>query len=300
VGPRPEEIAAAGRVLASGGLVAFPTETVYGLGANALDAAAVARIYETKGRPASSPLIVHVKDAAAARALAAVWPEKAEKLARAFWPGPLTMVVPKHPSIPGIVTAGLPTVGLRVPSHPVALALLEAAGVPLAAPSANRFTAVSPTLAAHVRASLGDAVPVLDAGPARVGIESTVVSLAGQVPVLLRPGMITRQDLARVIGPVAAIEEFDEGAHPAPGLHQKHYSPAARLLVVRDGAVPQDGRGVYVGPGEMPGDAAEYASALYARLHELDRPDVDWIALEQPPDGPAWEAIHDRLRRAAE
>src|SRR5438105_4505328 len=187
--PSANEIEAAADALRRGRLVAFPTETVYGLGANALDPEAVARIYAVKGRPPTSPLIVHVASVEMAKSLIATWPEAADRMARRFWPGPLTLVLPKQPTIPSIVTAGLSTVGLRMPSHPMALALIKAAGVPLAAPSANRFTQLSPTTADHVRQSLGSDVDlILDGGPCEVGIESTVVSLAGPQPVLLRPG----------------------------------------------------------------------------------------------------------------
>ena len=169
----------AASIIRQGGLVAFPTETVYGLGANALDAAAVARIFEIKGRPATSPLIVHVASMEMARKLAVNWPVMAEELAQRYWPGPLTIVVPKSPEIPDIVTAGLPTVGVRMPDHPIALRLIEAAGVPIAAPSANRFTRLSPTTAEHVREEFGDPVEIVEGGSSRVGIESTVVSVAG-------------------------------------------------------------------------------------------------------------------------
>src|SRR5580658_8110371 len=185
---------AADRIRA-GGLVAFPTETVYGLGANALDAAAVQRIFELKGRPASSPLIVHVASLEMARQVAAEWPPIVEELAQKWWPGPLTLVLPKKTAIPGIVTAGLTTVGIRMPNHPLALELIEQAGVPIAAPSANRFGELSPTTAEHVRAAFGSEVDVLDGGPCQVGIESTVVAVDGGGLKLLRPGMISLGDL---------------------------------------------------------------------------------------------------------
>ncbi|MGQ9917196.1 MAG: L-threonylcarbamoyladenylate synthase [Bryobacteraceae bacterium] len=292
----------AAALIRAGRLVAFPTETVYGLGANALDEAAVRRIFEAKGRPPSSPVIVHVASVEMARALAAPWSEQAEALAARFWPGPLTLVVPKLPSIPAIVTAGLPTVGLRMPAHPLALALIEAAGCPIAAPSANRFTELSPTTAGHVRKSLGNAMDlVLDGGSTPVGIESTVVSLAADPPLLLRPGMITREELESVIGPIEVRTSADEGsAHPAPGLHPRHYSPRTPLLLVRGGALPATGRGVYLRPGEaMPADPRQYAAAFYATLHRCDEQGYDWIAVEEPPDLPEWAAIRDRLRRAA-
>ncbi|MFZ5927981.1 MAG: L-threonylcarbamoyladenylate synthase [Acidobacteriota bacterium] len=292
----------AAALIRAGRLVAFPTETVYGLGANALDEQAVRRIFEAKGRPPTSPVIVHVASVEMARSLAAVWPDPAGRLAERFWPGPLTIVVPKCSSIPGIVTAGLPSVGLRMPAHPLALALIEASGCPIAAPSANRFTELSPTSAEHVRKSLGDAVDlVLDGGSTPVGIESTVLSLAAAPPLLLRPGMITREEIEAVIGPVEVRTSASAGsAHPAPGMHARHYSPRTPLLLVRGGALPQHGRGIYLRHGEtMPAQPRDYAAALYATLHRCDQEGYDWIAVEEPPDLPEWAAIRDRLRRAA-
>jgi L-threonylcarbamoyladenylate synthase len=221
-----EEAAA---LIRAGKLVAFPTETVYGLGANALDAAAVARIFEAKGRPTTSPLIVHVDSVEMARGLASEWPRAADILTERYWPGPLTLVVPKRPIIPDIVTAGLPTVGLRMPAHPLALELIRAAGVPIAAPSANRFTELSPTLAGHVPEGLADYV--LDGGPARVGIESTVLSLGG-APTLLRPGVIPLTEIEALIGPVNTAEHPPQGAHASPGMHRRHYRPATPLYLV--------------------------------------------------------------------
>jgi len=299
-------------LIRAGRLVAFPTETVYGLGANALDAAAVARIYRAKGRPAASPLIVHVASIEMARALVTAWPPQAETLAGRFWPGPLTLVLPKNERIPDIVTAGLATVGLRVPAHPVALELIREAGVPIAAPSANRFMQLSPTTAEHVRAGLGTSVDfILDGGPAMVGIESTVVSLATATPVLLRPGMVSRAEIEALIGPLAAAGCMDEAAaHPAPGMHARHYSPATPLVLVRSGAIPENGRGAYIAftgaavpKGTrtvfLPPNPAAYAAALYATLHELDREGFEWIAVEKPPEEPAWQAVLDRLQRAS-
>jgi L-threonylcarbamoyladenylate synthase len=297
-----EQIARAASLLRAGGLVAFPTETVYGLGANALDAAAVRRIYAAKGRPSTSPLIVHIESEEQAREYAAAWPEQARTLAHWFWPGPLTLVVPKTAAIVDEATGGLPTVGLRAPAHPVALALIRAAGVPIAAPSANRFTALSPTRAEHVRASLGDAVDlILDGGPTVVGIESTVLSLAGERPVLLRPGAVTRADIEEKIGPVDTHAETVPGAaHVSPGLHPRHYAPATRLLLVEHVQTPPEGSGVYLAPGAgLPADPRDYAAALYATLHELDQQGLDWIAIERPPATPEWEAVRDRLTRAA-
>jgi L-threonylcarbamoyladenylate synthase len=335
----PAEIAHAAALLRAGKLVAFPTETVYGLGANALDAEAVARIYAVKRRPATSPLIVHIASIEMAKKLAENWPEIADRLAEKFWPGPLTLVLPM-PNVaadafettqtnqitllvPPIVTAGLPTVALRMPAHPIAQALIEAAAIPLAAPSANRFTELSPTTAEHVRKSLGDEIDyVLDGGPCQVGIESTVLSLAGPKPILLRPGGISRIELEAIIGPIASAPEIKAGAHPAPGMHPRHYSPRTKLLSVTNGNVPDEGVGIYLqhtqpakrkkvssetGPNadpkittiQMPLAAADYAAALYDQLHQADAASADWIAVDQPPNAPEWEAVQDRLRRAA-
>jgi L-threonylcarbamoyladenylate synthase len=288
----PVLIARAAELLRAGRLVAFPTETVYGLGANALDADAVKRIFEAKGRPYSSPLIVHVASIDAARALAAEWPDAAEKLARVFWPGPLTIIVPKSAQVPDVVTAGLPSVGLRMPAHAVAHALIEAARVPIAAPSANRFTELSPTTAAHVRQSLGERVElILDGGPCEVGIESTVISLAGARPKILRPGMISQTRIEEVIGPV----EVGGGAE-SPGQHPKHYSPRTRLI---PGDSPKAGHGVRLDFSNMPREPAAYAERLYGFLHELDSGGYDWISVEMPPDTPEWAGVRDRLMRAA-
>lgn len=290
----------AAALIRSGGLVAFPTETVYGLGANALDAAAVAKIFEMKGRPSTSPLIVHVSSIEMARRYVTDWPEAADALAKEYWPGPLTMVLPKSPEIPEIVTAGLSTVGIRMPAHPIALDLIREAGVPIAAPSANRFTHLSPTTAAHVRAEFGDAVEVLDGGPTQVGIESTVVSLVGGKLTLLRPGMISLGEIEKATAP--------QGSHPAPGMHQRHYSPRTRLLLIsgprdlpgREGAyVWWNEAGLVARSMKMPADPAGYAARLYAVLHHLDEEHWPWIAVESPPETPEWSAILDRLRRAA-
>jgi L-threonylcarbamoyladenylate synthase len=336
--PDPAIIAEAAARLRAGGLVAFPTETVYGLGANALDAQAVARIYAAKGRPAWNPVIAHVADVAAARALSRAWPDSAERLAAAFWPGPLTLVVPKAAHVPDEATAGLDAVGVRVPSHPVALALLRAAGVPVAAPSANRFTQVSPTTAAHVVQSLGDRVPlVLDGGPATVGIESTVVDCTGDAVVILRPGMLGRESLEAALegsGIPVVVAKPVTVAHEAPalvetprspGMADRHYAPRAEVwLFAADGtdeitAALADRRaaGATAGPvlallrtvvlsddavtiRRMPVDPAGYAQQLYAALHEADARQAALVVIEMPPaDDPAWEGVRDRLTRAA-
>jgi L-threonylcarbamoyladenylate synthase len=349
----PDEIDHAARLLRSGKLVAFPTETVYGLGANALYPEAVASIYRVKRRPPTSPLIVHVSSIEMAQSLVAEWPEIADRLAKKFWPGPLTLVLPtshvvtdarvgtgaparpverssaalSSRAIPPIVTAGLPNVALRMPAHPIALALIQAAGIPLAAPSANRFTELSPTTAAHVRDSLGSEVDyILDGGPCQVGIESTVLSLVASQPVLLRPGAISRQQLEALIGPVLSTHEVPAGPHPAPGMHPRHYSPRTTLYLVTNGKLPDRGQGIYLqhkhpatSPNsdpeskmnskmksetkittiQMPAAPADYAAALYEKLHQADAANADWIAVDQPPNAPEWEAVQDRLRRAA-
>lgn len=307
-----DNLARAAALIREGKLVAFPTETVYGLGANALDPVAVRRIFQAKQRPSTSPLIVHVDSIAMARELVSEWPREAGLLAERYWPGPLTLILPKRPCVPGIVTAGLPTVGLRVPNHPLALALIREAGVPIAAPSANRFTQLSPTSAQHVRTALGEAVDmILDGGPADVGIESTVLSLAALPARLLRPGMVSRRDIERLIGPIenaCRIENGGEQAHPSPGLHPKHYSPATPLLLVEGGALPERGRGVYLWREQpaaaaesipMPQAAGSYASVLYEVLHREDARGWDWIAVEMPPENVEWAGIMDRLQRAA-
>jgi len=297
-----QEIEKAAEIIQSGGLVVFPTETVYGLGANALDAAAVKKIYALKGRPMTSPLIVHVASIEQARELAAEWSEEADELAREYWPGPLTLVVPKKAAIPEEVTAGLPTVGLRMPRHPVALELLRSVGVPIAAPSANRFTQLSPTTAAHVREAFGDETPfLLDGGPCEVGLESTVVAVTKDGLEVLRPGMALVDD-------AVASNEPTEAAHRSPGQHKKHYSPRTRVLLVKRGHLPEQGRGAYLWLQQeahaaetirMPEQPETYAAQLYGVLHDLDRRGLDWIAVELPPETREWAAIRDRLTRAA-
>jgi L-threonylcarbamoyladenylate synthase len=291
----------AAALIRAGKLVAFPTETVYGLGANAFDPAAVERIFTAKRRPHTSPLIVHVDSIEMARSLAARWPDTAETLARHYWPGPLTLVVSKRPEIPDIVTAGLPTVGLRMPAHPLALELIRAAGVPIAGPSANLFTELSPTTAGHVPELLADYV--LDGGPARVGIESTVLSLV-DAPVLLRPGVIPLPEIEALIGPVetaaAPGPEGTLGAHASPGMHPRHYRPATPLHLLGSGEDPPKGHGALLRIGhEMPANPLEYAAVLYDTLHRLDAESLDWIAVERPPETPEWAGVLDRLRRAA-
>lgn len=314
----PEEIASAVAILTAGGVVAFPTETVYGLGADALNPAAVARVFALKGRPAANPLIVHVSGEAMARRVTSAWPEAAALLARAFWPGPLTLVLPKAARVPDAVTAGGPTVGVRCPDHHVTLALLEAFGGPLVGPSANPSGRVSPTTAAHVREGFGDSVFVLEGGPCRAGIESTVVSLVDERPRILRPGVISAAQLSTALGRTvevaAAGSVADAGPAPSPGMQAIHYAPAAPAVVFDrsefDRVLRTQARVAVLAHSpltvaqphaliRMPATAPEYAARLYAALREADSLSPSLIAVERPPTGdPVWDAIADRLRRA--
>ena len=313
-------IAEAAEVITRGGLVAFPTETVYGLGSDATNAEAVQKIFTAKGRPGYNPLIVHVADVNGAMTCVSTWPDAAKTLASRFWPGPLTIVLPKRREIPDIVTAGLKTVGVRVPAHPVAEALIRAAGVPIAAPSANRSMHVSPTVGDHVASSLGGAPDlILDAGPANVGIESTVIDLSAAVPTVLRPGMISIDELRSVLGRVemSTGDVAGETARPSPGMMDRHYSPAARLLIAETDATkaaadrevasgarvvvlarsPMDAGGGVV--WRMPNDASDYARQLYGMLHRADAEAFDVIVVEAVPASAAWDGVRDRIRRAA-
>ena len=284
-----------------GGVVAFPTETVFGLGANALDPQAVAQIFELKGRPSTIPLIVHVASVEAAREIVLEWPALAQQLVERWWPGPLTLVLPKKLSIPDIVTAGLSTVGVRIPRHPIATQLLAEAGVPIAAPSANKFGALSPTSAEHVRKAFGDSVDVLEGAPSEVGIESTVVAIENGRAKLLRPGMIS-------LGEIEQVAAHRGAADPAPGMQERHYSPRTPLVLIadRNGLPGRDGAylwhsssGITARSIRMPSDPGAYAERLYRVLHDLDGGSWPWIAVEMPPMTPAWDAIRDRLTRAA-
>lgn len=323
VAPDPDVIARAATIIRHGGLVAMPTETVYGLAGNALEPASIARIYAAKGRPSHNPLIAHVADAAQAQALAAEWPVMAQALAERFWPGPLTMVLRRKAIVPATLSAGLDTFGVRVPDHPVALALIRAAGVPLAAPSANRFTEVSPVTAAQVARGLGAAVDlILDAGHTRVGIESTVVDLSGGRPALLRPGMISPEELESVIGPVSRHRGAAHGdaARPAPGMVARHYAPRARVELVpmhdaaqavgvarSAGAQLRIGCITHTQPAlsgldfacQLPDNPDGYAAALYDALHDADAAGCTLLLIEDVPAGAVWDAIRDRLTRAA-
>lgn len=290
------EIIRAAELIRNGGIVAFPTETVYGLGANALDAEAVRRIFEAKERPWASPLIVHVSDEEMARSVSAEWPATAQKLVKRFWPGPLTLVLKKAAIVPDLVTAGLDSVGVRMPSHPIALELIRRVGIPIAAPSANRFTQISPTTAEHVREGLGSRVDmVLDGGPTTIGIESTVVALHRAQPAVLRPGMITQEELEQAAG-VRFEREMDlPHIVESPGQHPRHYAPRTRFFLLEADASVPDGRGRIL---NMPADPRQFAAALYAELHRADQEGWDWIAIRRPPDTPEWIGILDRLQRA--
>jgi L-threonylcarbamoyladenylate synthase len=325
----------AAELLRHGEVVALPTETVYGLAANALDAAAVAKVFEIKGRPAHNPIIVHVADVAMARRCVVDWPEAADKLAASFWPGPLTLVLRKSKEIPGIVTAGGDTVGVRWPSHPFIQAVIRECGFPLAAPSANLSNQISPTNAEHVRQSLGNKLRlIIDGGQSQVGIESTVLDLTIRPPQVLRPGMIHAESLqaalhglemsgARLETRNSKLETQDAGGPlRSPGQLSRHYSPRAKLVMLqwRDDAgllsqlstlnsqlstthiiahshIPSVAG--LSGVSVIPHDAEAYARAIYAELHRCDAEGATCIVVEGLPVGPAWQAIADRLQRAA-
>lgn len=315
--PNPDCIAHAADVLRAGGLVAFPTETVYGLGAHALDADAVQRIFIAKGRPSNNPLIVHVADVAEARLVTGEWPDTAERLTERFWPGPLTLVLPRRVNVPDAVTGGGSTVAVRVPVHPVARALLQAAQMPIAAPSANRSTHLSPTRAEHVLAGLRGRIElILEGGPCPGGLESTVVDLTTSPPRLLRPGLVTPAQIEEVVGPLLRSRPVtDETAPlPSPGMTARHYAPRAVLECVADDGSDRVAelrrQGVRVGwlalssaAGQdvvvMPRTPTDYAARLYAALHELDAAGVERIVAALPPDDEEWLAVRDRLRRAS-
>ncbi|MCZ0984381.1 L-threonylcarbamoyladenylate synthase [Streptomyces diastatochromogenes] len=313
------DIEKAAGVLRAGGLVALPTETVYGLGANAEDPAAVTRIFEVKGRPPTHPLIVHVAAAAQLDDWVAEVPPAARLLADRFWPGPLTLVLRRGTRVPLEATGGLETVAVRVPDHPVALALLSAFGGGVTAPSANRFGQVSPTTAANVRSELGGAVDfVLDGGPCEVGVESTIVDVTGEQPAILRPGGVTREDLAAVLGHPVAVPSTS-GVR-VPGQHPSHYAPRARVVLVEPKKIlaeaelaQEDGCqvGVFLPPQladapvkahavvVLPESPAAYARGLYGFLRELDQQGCDLIVASLPPEEGLGLAIGNRLRRAA-
>jgi L-threonylcarbamoyladenylate synthase len=294
-------------VLRAGSVVAFPTETVYGLGADAFSEAAVAEIYRLKQRPSWNPLIVHVANVAAARSLADTWPDAANDLAARFWPGPLTLVVARDRHLSGVGAANA-TIAIRIPAHEVALQLLEASGLPLAAPSANRSESLSPTTAEHVLRSLPEVPLVLDGGSASLGIESTVLDVTGERPRLLRPGALALREIRDVVGAIDLPGEVADGADRAsPGMSRRHYAPRARL-VLADETPADEKTGIltYEGFGQdgpnvevLSADPAEYAADLYAALHRLDDAGVATVMVRNPPATEEWLAIRDRLTRAA-
>lgn len=319
-------VAEAVRLLKEGRLVALPTETVYGLAANAFDPKAVQTIYDAKGRPSHNPIIVHVSSLAMARRCVTTWPDAAEKLSRHFWPGPLTLVLSRANEIPDVVTAGGNTVGLRLPLHPFIRRVIELCDFPLAAPSANRANELSPTSAEHVRRSLDGKVPlIVDAGPTSVGIESTVLDLSGPAPAVLRPGMISAKHLGALLGcevRVAARDDSSLSALKSPGRLQKHYSPKARLALASwrsDSELARVAESFTIDPRQIhvitfehipqanpfgrvaiiPYDAEAYGRAIYAELHRSDELGAGLILVEMPPSGEEWEGIRDRLLRAS-
>ncbi len=310
--PTPENLDRAAAALRAGGVVAIPTETVYGLAANAFDARAVARIFEIKRRPTFDPLIVHVLDEAMLARVVACVPPAARALIERFWPGPLTLVLRKQPSVPELVTSGLPTVAVRMPSHPVARSILERTGTPLAAPSANLFGRLSPTRAEHVERALGHHIDfILDGGPAEFGLESTIVTLK-PAPAVLRPGSITIEEIEQVTGPLPA--EQSDANHPVmPGGLPQHYAPATPIRLVRAETVPsaERERAGFIALSQRAegyaqarqlsnrGDLREAAARLFETLHELDDLGLERIDVEPLPERGLGIAIMDRLRRAS-
>lgn len=307
-------IASAARILVDGGIVAFPTETVYGLGANAFDATAAARVFDVKNRPAIDPLIVHVATLDQVMVCTTEFPDMARRLAEAFWPGPLTLVLRKTQNIPDLITAGLPTVALRMPNHPVPLELIQQAKIPIAAPSANPFGALSPTTAKHVENHLGQQVDaILDGGPCTVGVESTIVSLIREKPVLLRPGGTSTEDIEKITGPLQRPGTKTQNTPSAPGQLPSHYAPNTPLFLVPPGTSMSPGRTGLLAFTSSPGDEAystteilsptgdfrEAAANLFAALHRLDSKSLDAIVARPFPERGLGAAINDRLRRAA-
>ncbi len=318
-----EAVRRAAELLRAGEVVAVPTEMVYGLAANAFDERAVSRIFEVKGRPAHNPIIVHVASQAMAERCVSSWPTLATRLGEAFWPGPLTMVVPRAPIIPQNVTAGGATVGVRWPSHPFIRALIHECGFPLAAPSANPANSVSPTNAEHVRKALGHRIRmIVDGGQSQVGIESTVVDLSVHPPRLLRPGMIHEEALLAVTGELARVGEAGAEVLKSPGLLRKHYAPRARLVlwdwkdeqelqtralallvpvskthIISHSNIPSAANFGRV--SVIPHDSEAFARAIYSELHRCDELGAELIIVEALPPNIEWRAIADRLARAA-
>ena len=319
-----EAVSRAAELLRAGEVVALPTETVYGLAANAFDEKAVAKIFQIKGRPACNPVIVHVAGIEMAKRCVNRWPDNADRLAKAFWPGPLTLVLPRAKEIPGLVAAGGTTVGVRWPGHPFIQAVIRECGFPLAAPSANLSSRISPTNAGHVRNQLGGCIPlIVDGGQSQVGIESTVLDLSASPPQILRPGMIHVGTLAAVIGNTEhRTSNTEHRMLRSPGLLEKHYSPKAKLVVlnwqndvdfnsqlstlnlqpstchvIAHTHIPSAENFARV--SVIPHDAEAFARAIYAELHRCDEAGAEVIVVEAPPEQPEWSGIADRLKRAA-
>ncbi len=296
VPPTPENVAAAGEALSRGELVGMPTETVYGLAASLWNVEALRRTFVVKGRPADNPLIVHIAHLEQLDDLVARWPDDARRLSDRFWPGPLTLVLPKRPNVPFEATGGLDTVAIRVPAHPVALRLIDAAKSPLTAPSANRFMGLSPTRAEHV--DLPGVAMVLDGGPSAVGIESTVVDLSGSEPRLLRPGGVPRAQIEAALGrPLLGKDD----QRRAPGDYPRHYAPRTPIRL-SSALKTEEGGLTFEEPAErqirLPRDPSAYAISMYAALHRLDALALSEIVVQAPPRTEAWEAVWDRLGRA--
>lgn len=309
-------IAIAAGILRNGGLVAFPTETVYGLGANAYNEEAVARIFELKGRPRFDPLIVHVASVEGALEVFSNIPDPARDLMRRFWPGPLTLVLPKRSSLPDLVTAGLPTVAVRMPDHPIALRLIREAGVPIAAPSANRFGRTSPTTAGHVRRQFPSGLDdLIDGGPCPIGVESTVLGFDEDgMPCLLRPGGLPSEAIEAILGPIQTGRQGATGPLPSPGMMERHYAPHTLLRLDSLSPAMTSGKRLgWIGLGQPadrsryavieslgdPGDVRTAATRLFAALHRLDDQRLDGIEAASVPETGLGRAINDRLRKAA-
>jgi len=301
VKPTPENIQKAATLLLEGAIVGMPTETVYGAAANAYDEEAIRKLFHVKGRPIENPLIVHISDFVQLEEIVSEWTPAADILANRFWPGPLTLVVKKSDLIPSVVTGGLDTVAVRMPDHPVALELIEAAGVPLVGPSANRFMQLSPTRAEHVDPKLSLAM-ILDGGPCRVGLESTVVDVTQDPPRILRPGGVSRGEIQAALGkPLGQLPP--NGPRRAPGMYARHYAPIAPVLLVESVGGGEAGL-VFGDPANerqirMPNDPVAYGATLYDALNRLDLMEVEQIYVQRPPDEDIWEAVHDRLRKAS-
>jgi L-threonylcarbamoyladenylate synthase len=298
--PTPAALQEAAGMIAAGGLVVVPTETVYGLAANALNEMAVQKIFDAKGRPNDNPLIVHIADEAELQTLASADPEVRQRLSERFWPGPLTLVLPKSPQVPDITTGGLDTVAVRMPAHEVPRRIARLSGCSLAAPSANVFMGLSPTRVEDLDPALFPFIDmIIDGGPCQIGIESTVLDLSESPPRLLRPGGISRSDMEVVIG---TLNGDGGGEKRSPGMYPRHYAPAARVVLVERASIGSAAL-VFSTPStrqiQMPSSADEYAAALYAALHQLDKLKPEAIQVEIPPNGEEWEGVWDRLKKAA-